>query len=89
MLVCGTDEGGLPHPDWKENLSFALKIQSKMQENHPNLARPLDLRKERFNTHTTKKSVIFEIGSHGNTLEEAISGAKLAAQSVADVLNHR
>ncbi len=87
MLVCGTDEGGLPHPDWKENLAFAVKVQSKMQEGYPNLARPLDLRKERFNTHTTKKSVIFEIGSHGNTLEEAILGAKLAAQAVSDVLN--
>jgi len=86
MLVCGTDEGGLPHPDWKENLSFALKVQSNMEENYLNLARPLDLRKERFNTHTTKKSVIFEIGSHGNSLEEAVLGARLAAQSVANVL---
>lgn len=88
MLVCGTDEGGLPHPDWKENLSFALKVQNRMQESYPDLARPLDLRKERFNTHTTKKSVIFEIGSHGNTLEEAIRGARLAAQAVADTLNN-
>ncbi len=87
MLVCGTDEGGLPHPDWKENLSFAVKVQNEMQNHYPNLARPLDLRKERFNTHTTTKSVIFEIGSNGNSLEEAIAGARLAAKSVANVLN--
>ncbi len=87
MLVCGTDEGGLPHPNWKQNLSFAAKVQHQMQKHYPNLARPLDLRKERFNTHTTKNSVIFEIGSHGNSLEEAILGARLAAQSVANVLN--
>ncbi|MBE7018721.1 MAG: hypothetical protein E7413_02450 [Ruminococcaceae bacterium] len=87
MLVCGTGEGGLPHPHWKENLSFALKVQGIMQASYPNFARPLDLRVERFNTHTTKNSVIFEIGSHGNTLEEAKQGAKLAAQAVADVLN--
>ena len=86
MLVCGTDEGGLPHPDWKQNLSFALKVQNEMQKTYPSLARPLDLRKERFNTHTTKKSVIFEIGSNGNTLEEAMQGARYAAQSVANVL---
>ena len=88
MLVCGTDEGGLPHPDWKENLSFALKVQNEMQQKYADFARPLDLRKERFNTHTTKKSVIFEIGSHGNTLEDALAGARLAAQSVANVLNN-
>lgn len=87
MLVCGTGEGGLPHPHWKENLSFALKVQNVMQASYPNLARSLDLRVERFNTHTTKNSVIFEIGSHGNTLQEAKQGAKLAAQAVADVLN--
>lgn len=86
MLVTGTEKGGLPHPDWADNLAFALKVQNDMQKNYPNLARPVDLRKERFNTHTTKNSVIFEIGSNGNTLEEAILGAKLAAQSVANVL---
>ncbi len=88
MLVCGTDEGGLPHPDWKENLSFAVKVQNEMQSHYPNLARPLDLRKERFNTHTTTKSVIFEIGSNGNSLEEAIAGSRLAAQAVSNVLNN-
>ncbi len=86
MLVCGTDEGGLPHPYWKQNLSFGAKIQARLQQSYPKLARPLDLRKERFNTHTTKNSVIFEIGGHGNSLEEAIRGAKYAAWAVADVL---
>lgn len=89
MLVCGTDEGGLPHPDWSRNLSFGLKIQSRMQNDYPGLARPLDLRRERFNTHTTKNSVIFEIGSNGNSKEEAINGAKLAAQAVSDVLTNK
>ena len=28
MLVVGTDEGGLSHPDWQENLSAALKLQA-------------------------------------------------------------
>ena len=28
MLVVGTDEGGLPHPDWQENLANALKLQA-------------------------------------------------------------
>ena len=86
MLVCGTDEGGLPHPDWKQNLSFGAKIQAVLQQNYPKLARPLDLRRERFNTHTTKNSVIFEIGGHGNSPEEAIRGARYAAQAVSDVL---
>ncbi len=89
MLVTGTEKGGLPHPNWIENLAFAVKIQNDMQHQYPNLARPVDLRKERFNTHTTKNSIIFEIGANGNTMEEAIAGAKLAAQSVANVLSKK
>ena len=87
MLVTGTEQGGLPHPNWADNLAFAVKVQRELLTHYPNLARPVDLRKERFNTHTTKNSVIFEIGANGNTLSEAIAGAKLAAQSVANVLN--
>lgn len=86
MLVCGTDASGLPHETWESCFSFALKIQNNMNKNYPNLARPINLRTERFNTHLTNNSVIFEIGSNGNTLQEAINGAKYAAQSVADVL---
>ncbi|MBO5408303.1 MAG: stage II sporulation protein P [Clostridia bacterium] len=86
MIVTGTEKGGLPHPNWEENLSFAVKIQNNLLKNYPGLSRPVDLREERFNTHTTKNSVILEIGSNGNTIEEAISGAKFAAQSVANVL---
>ena len=89
MIVTGTEKGGLPHPNWIDNLTFAVKVQNDMQQHYPNLARPVDLRKERFNTHTTKNSIIFEIGANGNTIEEAIAGAKLAAQSVANVLNQK
>ena len=87
MIVTGTEKGGLPHPNWEENLSFAVKIQNDLLKNYPGLSRPVDLRKERFNTHTTKNSVIIEVGSNGNTLEEAVNGAKFAAQSVANVLS--
>ena len=86
MLVCGTDASGLPHKTWESCFSFALKIQNNMNMNYPNLARPINLRTERFNTHLTNNSVIFEIGSNGNSLKEAINGAKYAAQAVADVL---
>lgn len=86
MIVTGTEKGGLPHPDWAENLAFSLKLQNDMLKNYPNLARPVDLRKERFNTHTTKNSIILEVGANGNTIEEAVLGAQFAAQSVANVL---
>ena len=29
MFVIGTDAGGLEHPEWRQNLSFAIKVQKK------------------------------------------------------------
>lgn len=89
MLVCGTDAMGLQHDYWQNCFSFALKIQRDMNKNYPNLARPINLREERFNTHMTKNSVIFEIGANGNTLEEAIRAGGYAAQSIANVINEK
>lgn len=35
MFVIGTNEGGLLHPNWKQNLKFAIKIQQKAEEMYP------------------------------------------------------
>lgn len=86
MLVCGTDQGGLQNDAWQENLKFALKLQNTLETKYPGLARPLNLRKERFNLHATHGSVIMEIGTHGNTLEEAIAAMPYLAQAVADTV---
>lgn len=86
MLVVGTDGGGLSHPGWRDNLTFASKIQKKAEENYPGLIRPLNLREERFNQHTTPCSIIVEVGTNANTLSEAKAGAKLIGEIIALVL---
>lgn len=55
-------------------------------ELYPNLMRPILLREERFNQQISIGSVILEVGSNGNTLEEAKRGGAHAAQAIADVL---
>ncbi|MBE7020553.1 MAG: hypothetical protein E7411_03860 [Ruminococcaceae bacterium] len=86
MFVVGTNEGGLSHDKWRENLNFAVKCQEKINGLMPNLARPINLRSERFNQHTTGCSVIIEVGTNGNTLEEAIRAAKMTARAISDVI---
>lgn len=88
MIVCGSEQGGLEHPNWRENLTFACAYQKSMDDLYPTLTRPIDFRKERFNMHTTAGSLILEVGSNGNTLEEAIAGARAAAQALATLLNN-
>ncbi len=87
MLVVGTNGLGLSHGNWKENLTFAAKIQKKACQDFPDLMRPLNLREERFNQHLTKGSLILEIGSNGNTMAEAKLGASKLASAIADVIN--
>ena len=82
MLVVGTDEGGLSHPDWQENLANALKLQALLNRAAPGLCRSLDLRTERFNQHETPGSLLVEVGSTGNTLAEALRSARILADAL-------
>ncbi len=86
MLVCGTDSLGLYHPSWRENLKLAAKIQSAATQMYPTLMRPIDLRTERFNMHTTNGSLLMEIGANGNTLEEAKRGAIYVSSAICEVI---
>ncbi len=87
MLVVGTNQMGLPNDHWQENLKFAMKCQEAMQKKYPGLTRPIDLRQERFNMHATYGSLIIEVGTHGNTMEEAIKSASYTAEAISTVLN--
>lgn len=87
MIVAGTDSMGLWHDNWRENLKFAAKIQNAAEIMYPGLMRPINLRTERFNEHMTKGSLILEVGSNGNTLDEAKSGGRDVARAIAAVLN--
>lgn len=86
MLVVGTDEGGLPHPNWQQNLSCALKLQALMNRDWPGLCRDLDLRRERFNQNQTPGSLLVEFGTDGNTLSQALRSAEVFGQSLSQLL---
>lgn len=86
MLVVGSDGNGDFHPLWQENLTFAMSVQQQLLDDWETLARPMVLRSSRFNQDLRAGSVLVEVGTHGNTLEEALLGARLFAQSMAKVL---
>jgi len=86
MLVVGTDQGGLHHPDWEENLANALKLQAVLEGAYPGLCRNLDLRTERFNQHATAGSILIEVGTNGNTLEQSLRSAQLLGDGLAQLL---
>ena len=87
MLVVGSDAGGLSHPNWRENLALAVAVQSGLNRTSPTFARPITLRSSRFNQQLTPGALLVEIGSHGNTLQEALAAARLFAASLAETLS--
>lgn len=86
MLVVGTNDGGLEHPFWRENLKFAVQLQNFIEKKYSGLMRGINLRKERFNGHTTNGSIIVEVGTSGNTLSESKYSAELFAKSLAEMV---
>lgn len=86
MLLVGTGDNGLYHPNWQENLKLALYLQNAMEKAYPSLARPLSLKSERYNQHLSTGSLIIEVGSTGNSLEEAIRAIELFGDAAGDAL---
>lgn len=87
MLVVGTNEGGLWHPYWRENLKLAVKLQTRMNALYPGLARPINLRTGRFNQHVSSGALLLEVGGDGNTLEEALRSTEYIAGVLAEVIS--
>lgn len=87
MFVIGTNDGGGKHPNWKNNLKFAVKIQETANELYPGLFRNINLRSATFNQKVTNAASIIEVGATGNTLEEACASMKYLAEILDKVLN--
>ena len=81
MLVVGTNDMGLTHPDWKKHLTLAVQIQKNMLGIDSGLPRAIDLRRQRFNEHATPGSLLVEVGTSGNTLKPALAGARYFARA--------
>ncbi len=77
MLFVGSDASGLEHPNWRQNLSLALYLQNAVCQSYPSLMRPITLTKYRYNQHLSPGSMIIEVGSNGNTLQEALAAIRL------------
>ncbi len=87
MFVIGTNNGGLWHPNWNQNLKFAIKIQEKAEELYPGLFKPIMLTKSRYNQHIGKYASIIEVGATGNTLEQCLTSMKYLAKVMNEVIN--
>ena len=77
MVVLGTN-----HKGYEENLSLGLKLHALLEQTHPGLMRPLQLRAQRFNQDLLPGALLIEVGAAGNTHPEAMKAAEALAQAV-------
>ena len=85
-FVIGTDGGGLPHPNWPENLNLAVAIQENITRDYPTLMRPITVRNSRYNQHTTPGTLLVEMGAAGNSLDEALFSARILADAILETI---
>lgn len=82
MLVVGSGSAS-NHPNWQENLSAAVKLQVLLEKLAPGITRPSILRGQRFNQDLSAGALLVEVGSAGNTLQEALGTIPVLAQALA------
>ena len=86
MFVVGSDQSGLAHDNWEQNMRFATQLQRHTLSLYPDLCRPLNFRSQRFNQQLAPAGIIVEVGTNGNTLDEAILGARCFAVALCDFI---
>ncbi len=89
--LCYTRELGalnnLPNPYVQDNLSLSFQLQLAAEEFYPGLTRRIYLKGYRYNLHYRPKSMLIELGSQTNTVEEAMNSCDPLAHIIAMVLN--
>lgn len=89
MIVSGCDDDGTQQfPNWEYNLRFALRLQKSTADLYPGLARPIDFCNAQYNENRTKGSLLVEVGTEVNTVEEASYSGTLFGKALTKTLKN-
>lgn len=86
MAVVGSDYKGGYFPDWEKHLSIALKLREKLNAENESLCRPVYLRGATYNEQYSEGGLLIEVGSIGNTLDEAKRAGIITAKMLAEII---
>jgi stage II sporulation protein P len=87
MFLVGTDESGNYHPQWRDNLAVAAKLNVLMENINPGITRKTTLRAQRFNQDLADIALLVEVGAAGNTLQEALTAIPILADAIIALKN--
>ena len=72
MILSGCDpDNERGFDNWQNNLSLALKIQNTAEKLYPGMTRPLDFGYFAYNEYICDGSLLIEIGTDANSINEA------------------
>ncbi|QHQ61923.1 stage II sporulation protein P [Anaerocolumna sedimenticola] len=77
----------LKNPYIQDNLAFSLQLQLKGREVYPGLMYKNYLQQYRYNMHLRKKSLLIELGTDKNTVEEAMNAMDYLSEILNEVLS--
>lgn len=87
MFVVGSN-ATLYHPKWIENYALALKVHNELinRQDIPDIMRYTNIRKERFNQHTSVGAMLIEVGADGDTVDAAKNSTKYIVEALINVV---
>ena len=89
MIISGCQEKGNPienFPDWRYNLTFAVHLQNQLETMFPGITRPLYFCPRKYNMDLSHCSLLVEVGSDSNTLEEAVYTGKCIGAALGEIM---
>ncbi|MBR2715358.1 MAG: stage II sporulation protein P, partial [Ruminococcus sp.] len=89
MIMSGHDESYTDFPHWEENLNFALKLQKTCEQMYPSMTRPMYFGDFTYNMNANNGSLLIEVGTDANTLNEAVYSGELLGNALAKVLQNQ
>ena len=76
----------LPNPHWQQNLALAAQWQKALTAVNPDLMRPLSTVSSRYNQHLSAGYLLVEVGSEGNTVDDAVYSGQILGKTLASLL---
>ncbi len=86
MAVIGSDSNGTEYDSWENNLAFSINLRRRMNATYGNIFRPTYLKRKSYNQELAVLSILFEIGTEGNTLNEACRAAELLGKELSQMI---
>ncbi len=86
MVLIGKGDSFQEKPHFQENYALACALTERINGLCPGLGREVMVKTGRYNQHFSDHSLLIEVGSNGNTLEEALSSMPILADAIEEVL---